>query len=162
MEEAQLQETIHFEAEQYIPFDISDVNLDFQVLGENENNPSNMDVLLVAAKKEIVDEYAQLIRIAGLNPRIIDVDAFALQNVYEANYDTENENVALIDVGKCFGEMAYIGGQPRAANVVAETDCILMKISAPLLDRASEAMQLLFFKNFAMTLVQRLSNSNQK
>jgi serine/threonine-protein kinase len=70
--------------------------------------------------------------------------------------------IALIDVGKCFGEMAYIGGQPRAANVVTETDCILMKISAPLLDRASEAMQLLFFKNFAMTLVQRLSNVDQK
>ena len=54
--EEQLQETIHFEAEQYIPFDISDVNLDFQILGENENNPNQMNVLLVAAKKEMVNE----------------------------------------------------------------------------------------------------------
>ncbi len=98
--EDQLQDTIHFEAEQYIPFDIDDVNLDFQILGENENNPNQMNVLLVAAKKEMVNDYVNLTELAGLEPRIIDVDAFALQNVFEANYDTvEEENVALIDIG---------------------------------------------------------------
>jgi type IV pilus assembly protein PilM len=56
MDEEQLQETIHFEAEQYIPFDISDVNLDFQILGQNENNANQMDVFLVAAKKEMVND----------------------------------------------------------------------------------------------------------
>jgi len=99
MPEEQLQETIHFEAEQYIPFDISDVNLDFQILGENENNSSQMSVFLVAAKKEMVNDYINLVTLAGLTPCIIDVEAFALQNIFEANYDIEEENVALIDIG---------------------------------------------------------------
>lgn len=99
MAEDQLQETIHFEAEQYIPFDISDVNLDFQILGPNENNPNQMNVFLVAAKKEMVNDYINLVNLAGLNPCIIDVEAFALQNIFEINYDTKDENIALIDIG---------------------------------------------------------------
>ncbi len=97
--EAQLQETIPFEAEQYIPFDINDVNIDFLILGESENNPNQLNVLLIAAKKEIINEYFNLIKLAGLNPCIIDVDAFALQNIYEANYGTADQNIALIDIG---------------------------------------------------------------
>ena len=99
MAEEQLQETIHFEAEQYIPFDISDVNLDFQILGESESNPNQMDVFLVAAKKEMIDDYINLVNLAGLNACTIDVEAFALQNTFEANYDTQKENIAIIDIG---------------------------------------------------------------
>ena len=99
MDEEKLQETIHFEAEQYIPFDISDVNLDFQILGESESNPGQMDVFLVAAKKEMVNDYINLVNLAGLNPCIVDVEAFALQNTFEANYDLQSENTALIDIG---------------------------------------------------------------
>lgn len=99
MDEKKLQETIKLEAEQYIPFDISDVNLDFQILGENENNPNQMSVFLVAAKKEMITEYTNLVQLAGLNPCIIDVEAFALQNIFEFNYDIKDENIALIDIG---------------------------------------------------------------
>jgi len=99
MTEDELHDTIHFEAEQYIPFDISDVNLDFQIIGESEQNPNQMSVILVAAKKEMVSEYVSLIQMAGLNACIIDVDAFALQNIFEVNYAQEEENVALIDIG---------------------------------------------------------------
>ena len=99
MTEEQLQDTIHFEAEQYIPFDINDVNLDFQIMGESEQAPNHMSVLLVAAKKEMINDYISLTQLAGLNPCIIDVDAFALQNIFEANYNMESENVALIDIG---------------------------------------------------------------
>jgi len=99
MSENKLSEQIQVEAETYIPFDISDVNIDFQILGENIENSDEMDVLLVAAKKEIVSDYEKLVRIANLNPLIMDVDAFALQNIYSLNYDTEDENVALIDIG---------------------------------------------------------------
>ena len=98
-DEKKLQETIKLEAEQYIPFDISDVNLDFQILGENENNPNQMSVFLVAAKKEMITEYTNLVQLAGLNPCIIDVEAFALQNIFEFNYDIKDENIALIDIG---------------------------------------------------------------
>ena len=99
MDEQQLQDTIHFEAEQYIPFDISDVNLDFQILGENETNPNQMNVFLVAAKKEMVNDYVSLANLAGLSPCIVDVEAFALQNTFEVNYDVTDDNVALIDIG---------------------------------------------------------------
>ena len=99
MSEEQLHETIHFEAEQYISFDINDVNIDFQILGESEGGGNMMSVLLVAAKKEMVNDYVNLVQLAGLNPCVIDVDAFALQNIYELNYQTEDENVALIDIG---------------------------------------------------------------
>jgi len=97
--EEQLQETIHLEAEQYIPFDINEVNLDYQLLGETETGSNQMSVMLVAAKKEMISEYINLVQMAGLNPCIIDVDAFALQNIFEANYDLTDENVVLIDIG---------------------------------------------------------------
>jgi len=99
MTEEELQETIQVEAEQYIPFDISDVNLDFQIVGENESNPNQMNVILVAAKKEMVEDYVNVVQLAGLNPIIMDVDAFALQNIFELNYEGEEASVALIDIG---------------------------------------------------------------
>ncbi len=99
MPEDQLFESINFEAEQYIPFDINDVNLDFQILGESESNPNQMNVLLVAAKKDMVNDYINLIDMANLNLCIIDIDAFALQNIYELNYEAMGGNIALIDIG---------------------------------------------------------------
>ncbi|NOY70386.1 MAG: type IV pilus assembly protein PilM [Deltaproteobacteria bacterium] len=99
MPEEQLYESLNFEAEQYIPFDINDVNLDFEILGENEQNPNQMNVLLVAAKKDMVNDYINLIDMSQLSLCIIDIDAFALQNIYEVNYEAGGENVALIDIG---------------------------------------------------------------
>lgn len=71
-----------------------------------------------------------------------------------------DKTISVIGTGECFGEMAYICGQARAATVIAETDSILLIISAPLLDRSSESIQLLFFRNFAITLVNRLSQAS--
>jgi type IV pilus assembly protein PilM len=99
MTDAELQETIQYEAEQYIPFDINDVNLDFHILGESQVAANKLDVILVAAKKELVNEYANLIELSGLRPCVVDIDAFALQNIYEINYDTKEDVVALIDIG---------------------------------------------------------------
>jgi len=99
MPEEQLVESLSFEAEQYIPFDINDVNIDFQMLGENEQNPNQMGVMLVAAKKDMINDYINLIDSAQLNLCIIDIDAFALQNIYEVNYGEQGANVALIDIG---------------------------------------------------------------
>jgi len=99
MPEEQLYESINFEAEQYIPFDINDVNLDFHILGEAEHNPNQMNVMLVAAKKDMISDYVNVIDSAGLNLCIIDIDAFALQNIYDINYAGSDDNVALIDIG---------------------------------------------------------------
>jgi type IV pilus assembly protein PilM len=99
MSEDELDESISFEAEQYIPFDIEDVNLDFQILGPAEED-NMMDVLIVAVKKDKINEYVSVVKEAGLNPVIVDVDAFALENMYELNYEVkENENVALVNIG---------------------------------------------------------------
>ncbi|MFH1990964.1 MAG: serine/threonine-protein kinase [Pseudomonadota bacterium] len=68
-----------------------------------------------------------------------------------------DKNIAVISRGECFGEMAYLAGDARAATVLAGTDCVLMKISATLLERSSESVQLLFLKRFAMTLLSRLA-----
>lgn len=104
MTEEELAETIEFEAEQYIPFDISDVNIDFQILESEElleeEGADQMEVLIVAIKREKIDDYTNLILEAGMNPVIVDVDAFAIENSYEVNYDLkEKEIVALVDIG---------------------------------------------------------------
>jgi len=97
MSEEELGESIQWEAEQYIPFDIEDVNIDYQILSEG---PENMDVLLVAVKKDKINDYTQVISQAGLNPVIVDVDAFAMQNAFESNFDQgADEVVALVNVG---------------------------------------------------------------
>ena len=98
MTEAELSESIYWEAEQYIPFDIQDVNLDYQILdpGTGPDAKGTMDVLLVAAKKEKIGDYTGVIAQAGRVPVVVDVDAFALQNAYEANYGLEPGSVVVL------------------------------------------------------------------
>lgn len=98
MSDEELRESIYWEAEQYIPFDIQDVNLDYQVLQADSGVESNgtMDVLLVAAKKEKIADYTGVISQAGRIPVVVDVDAFALQNVFEANYGVDRVRVVVL------------------------------------------------------------------
>jgi serine/threonine-protein kinase len=84
-------------------------------------------------------------------------DAFYIILSGKAGVSKGNTILASLTRGECFGEMSYLSGQTRAATVVAETDCILMKISGTLLDKSAEPIQLLFMRNFALTLLQRLS-----
>jgi type IV pilus assembly protein PilM len=97
--EEELHENIRYEAEQYIPFDLADVNIDFHIIGESELNPNQMNVMLVAAKTDIINEYIDLLDMAGLNPCVIDIDVFALERVFEENYSNEEGTVGLIDIG---------------------------------------------------------------
>jgi type IV pilus assembly protein PilM len=100
MSDEQLEESIQFEVQQYIPFDLEEVNIDFQILGLDEEKKDQMNVMLVAAKKAVVNEYINLISAAGLNTVIVDIDVFALENMFEFNYPVEeNKNLALIDIG---------------------------------------------------------------
>jgi type IV pilus assembly protein PilM len=96
MTEAELEESIKWEAERYIPFDINDVNIDFQIFGSAPDNPEMMDVILVAAKKDIINDYVSVIMESGLNPVIMDIDAFALENMLEINYEIGKEEVVAI------------------------------------------------------------------
>jgi len=100
MTEAELEESIQWEAERYIPFDINDVNIDFQIFGSSPENPDVMDVVLVAAKKDIINDYVSVIMESGLNPVIIDIDSFALENMLAINYEVDKEEtVAMANVG---------------------------------------------------------------
>jgi len=98
MDDTELEEHIMEEAEQYIPFDIEDVYLDFQDLKNQDADGDRTDVMLVAAKKEIVDDFLEMIQEINLDPVIVDVDGFALENTYEYNY-RKTKNVALVDIG---------------------------------------------------------------
>lgn len=114
-EKADLEKTIHHEAEQYIPFDINQVNLDFDILtaetgdetGEGDGGAGfegsgRMDVMLVAAKKDVIEDYVNLVRRAGLNPGVLDVDSFALQNAFELSLGDEGQPggiCAIINIG---------------------------------------------------------------
>jgi type IV pilus assembly protein PilM len=98
MDNEQLERYITAEAEQYIPFDIDDVYLDFQDLKTNTEGSNQTDIMLVAAKKEIVDDYLVMLKEIGLQPVVVDVDGFALENSYETNHP-QHENIALVDIG---------------------------------------------------------------
>ena len=99
MTTAELEDSIQWEAEQYIPFDIKDVHVDFQIVNPHAGQ-GQMDVLLVAAKKAVIEELTEVVRAARLEPVVVDVDAFALYNAYEANFPVvSGETVALINVG---------------------------------------------------------------
>ena len=102
MTESELSESIYWEAEQYIPFDIQDVNLDYEILdpGTGQDSQGSMEVLLVAAKKDKIADYTNVIAQAGKTPVMVDVDVFALQNAFEANYGFEpTAVVAILNAG---------------------------------------------------------------
>jgi type IV pilus assembly protein PilM len=124
-EERDLEGSIQSEAEQYIPFDINDVNLDYQILysggeEEEEGKESYMDVLLVAAKKDIVEEYISLLHLTELNPAILDIDAFALQNTFEISDHEQSGCHALV----------HIGAQHLTINVIKDGISIFTRDSS--------------------------------
>jgi type IV pilus assembly protein PilM len=99
MKESDAREVIRWEAEQHVPFDIKSVELDFQILNPHEEG-MQMEVLLVAAKRELVDNKVGLLQDAGINPRVIDIDAFALHNAFEHNYpEAQSGIIGLVNVG---------------------------------------------------------------
>src|SRR3990170_4736306 len=102
MSEEELSESIKWEAEQYIPFDINEVNMDFQILSTftGADGKQQMNVLLAAVKKDKLSDYTSLIIEAGLTPVIVDIDSFAIENMYNINYEmNENETIALVNIG---------------------------------------------------------------
>ncbi len=100
MSQDELDDQIQWEAEQYIPFDVKDVNIDTQILTPEGDAAGQMDVLLVAAKKDMIHDYTSVCAEAGLSATVVDVDAFAVQNAYETSYEpAADETIVLINVG---------------------------------------------------------------
>ncbi len=99
MSETDAREVIRWEAEQHVPFDMENVQLDFQILDPQGQGPQ-MRVLLVAAKRELIENRLSLLSDAGITPTVIDVDAFALHNAFEQNYpDALDGLIALVNIG---------------------------------------------------------------
>jgi len=151
MSEEELSESIQWEAEQYIPFDLEEVNIDFQIIGVDETNPEQMNVLLVAAKKSLINEYEDVISEAGLETVIVDIDSFALENAYEINYPDEDAPVvALVDLGasvininvvkegkSTFTRDVFMGGDKLSEEIqkqmaVSEEEAELLKLGGEL------------------------------
>ncbi len=105
LSEQELEEQIELEADQYIPYSMDEVSLDFQILGPNEKNPEMNDVLLAASRRENVDNRVAALELAGLKAAIVDVEAYALENAFSliegqlAQFRTAEGAVAVADVG---------------------------------------------------------------
>ncbi len=116
MSSEELAESIHWEAEQYIPFDIQDVAIDYEVV-EGGGDGGNMDVLLVAVKKDKIGDFTSAISQAGKTASVVDVDVFALQNCYEVNYGGEpGKIVALLNVGASIMNINILKGGSSIFN----------------------------------------------
>jgi type IV pilus assembly protein PilM len=113
--------SIEFDADRYIPFDISDVNLDHHVIGHSDRDGGGLEVLIVAAKKDQVESSTEVVSMAGRVPHVVDLDAFALQNAFEANYSPgPDDTVALINIGASLTNINILkGGMPMFIRDVA-------------------------------------------
>lgn len=108
MTDDELQESFAWHAEEHIPFDISDVNLDYHVMNRSDDA---IHVLLAACKRDKVANLKQAIQLAGKQPSVVDVDAFALQNCYELNYDPQPGHVvALLNIGASTTNINILNG----------------------------------------------------
>ena len=112
-----LSEAVKWEAEQHLPFDIDDVNFDFQVLGKTAMTDM-VEILFVAAKKDVIQSYAEVFNLAKKNLITLDVDAFALLNAYEFNYQPENDDVAAL---------LNIGANATTINLVSGTEFLFTR-----------------------------------
>ncbi len=116
MTQEELAESIHWEAEQYIPFDIQDVALDYELV-EGSGSGGNMDVMLIAVKKDKISDYTSAISQAGKTANVVDVDVFALQNCYEVNYGVDpGRVVALLNVGASIMNINIVKGGTSIFN----------------------------------------------
>ncbi len=111
MKKAELREAIAWEAEQHIPYSIEDVNLDFQILREAGPGEQEMDVLLVAVKKDALNAYLAVITAAGLSAVVVDVDAFAIENAFTMSKKVQpGEVVALVNIGASVTNINILDG----------------------------------------------------
>jgi type IV pilus assembly protein PilM len=110
----ELEEQIPWEAEHHIPFSKDDVEIDHQLVS-TQNAQGQMEILLVAAKKEVVSDYSMVIREAKLQPTVMDVAAFTIQNAFEVNYEVSpEESVALVNVGAALSNINIVSGGTSA------------------------------------------------
>lgn len=108
LSDSELEAQIEMEADQYIPYPLEEINLDFEVLGESANNPDTVDVLLAASRSENIELRSAALALGGLTPKIVDVEAYTIENsskliAHQLAHDEERENddkiIAVVDIG---------------------------------------------------------------
>ena len=108
LSDSDLEAQIEMEADQYIPYPLEEINLDFEVIGESENNPDTVDVLLAASRSENIELRSAALALGGLHPKIVDVEAYTIENsskliAHQMKHDEESENddkiIAVVDIG---------------------------------------------------------------
>jgi type IV pilus assembly protein PilM len=110
MSEKELRGAILWELEQNVPRGVAGLNYDFQILPTENQEGNNMDVLIVAAKKDMTEDYMAVARQAGLNPVVVDVDVFALENMFDINYKVIDEVIALVNIGASLTNINILKG----------------------------------------------------
>ena len=131
--EEELEMQVETEANQYIPFSLDEVNLDFQVLGPAPNNPEDVEVLIAASRKEKIEDRVAAAEAAGLKASVMDVDLYAAQSAFELMGigladDEQDMNIAIVDVGATTmavnvmrnGQSVYLREQPFGGNELTQ------------------------------------------
>ncbi|MDJ0832250.1 MAG: pilus assembly protein PilM [Gammaproteobacteria bacterium] len=113
LNDEEMEGQIQLEADQYIPYPLEEVNLDFQVMGETENNPETVDVLLAACRSENVDDRVAAVELAGLTPKIVDIEAYTVETTYQTLVsqvpdEKRDETVAIVDIGATMTSLSVI------------------------------------------------------
>ena len=141
--EEELAQRLNEEAEQYIPFDVNEVYLDFQVLKAGEDEFDRSEVMLVAAKKEVIDDYRTMLEAQKLVPALVDIDGFALENIWTTVSGGE-KNVCLVDIGASKLNINIIseGASVLARDVVMGSDDLTQEIADTLDIDYEEAEQI--------------------
>lgn len=104
LSEEEMESQIELEADQYIPYSLEEVNLDFEILGTSEDNPDTVDVLLAASRSENVDSRVAAVELGGLTAKVVDIEAYTLENAFglitsQIPGGSDDKTIAIIDVG---------------------------------------------------------------
>ncbi len=113
LSEDEMEGQIQLEADQYIPYPLEEVNLDFQILGQTENNPETVDVLLAACRRENVDDRVAAVELAGLTPKIVDIEAYTIESVFSSMASQMPDEgmdkiIAIVDIGATMTSLSVI------------------------------------------------------
>lgn len=175
----ELQDSVFWEAEQYLPFDVSEVVMDYHLLSRGKDNKT--DVLLVAVKKAVLETYMMCVEDAGLKPKVVDVDFFALQNLFEISYpQNPSSAVAIADVGASamkivvahagipvFTKESAIGGRALTSEIqknlnLTYADAEILKVSGQATTMPQEVSDLMqvMAENLAMELKKAIDFYN--
>ena len=174
----EIQEQVFWEAEQYLPFDVSEVVMDFHLVSLTKDNKA--DVVLVAVKRSVLESYMAAVSDSGLRPKVVDSDFFALQNLFEMTYPSQpSEAVAVVDIGASatkiivvqdgapvFTKDSSLGGRNLTAEIqknlnlsYADAETLKMGGQGPVPQEVSDLMQIMS-ENFATEIKRSLDFYN--